>query len=53
MQCTCAPSHKKQKTLSSSIKIENVAIAKKARLSKLPHKSYNCSIGDVNDVDYR
>ena len=38
--------------LSSSIKIENTAIAKKERLSKSPTKSHTCTIGDVNDINY-
>ena len=52
IQRTRAPSHKKQKILSSSIKIENAAIVKKSRLSKSLPKPYNHTIGDVNNVDY-
>ena len=52
IQRTRALSHKKQKILSSSIKIENAAIVKKARLSKLLPKPYNHTIGDVNNIDY-
>ena len=52
IQRTRAPSHKSSKMLSSSIKIENTAIAKKERLSKSPTKSHTCTIGDVNDINY-